>query len=115
MWMKWSHGRRARIFVLPVAYLEGKKGGTCTRTISYCGRRTKSVRNPMRLRSNGGFVTAVYWGRREGWGWGLGVRVTCEVGVSEAGPMGKRPAVKVSRCSGHEASSSCILIMKPTR
>ena len=90
-----SRETRARIFVLPVAYLEGKKGGTCTKTISYCGRRTKSVRNPMRLRSNGGFVTAVYWGRGEGRG--LRVRVTCEVGVSEAGPMGKQAAVKISR------------------
>lgn len=68
MWMKWSHERCARIFVPPVAYLEGKEGRTCTKTISYCGRRTKSVRNPMRLRSNGGFVTAVHWGRREGRG-----------------------------------------------
>jgi len=50
----------------------------------------------MRLRSNGGFVTAVYWGRREGRGWR--VRVTCEVGVSEAGPVGKETAVKISRC-----------------
>jgi len=49
----------------------------------------------MRLRSNGGFVTAVYWGRGEGRG--LRVRVTCEVGVSEAGPMGKQAAVKISR------------------
>lgn len=96
MWMKWSHERCARIFVLPVAYLEGKKGRTCTKTISYCGRRTKSVRNPMRLRSNGGFVAAVHWGRREGRG--LRVRVTCEVAVSEAGPMGKHPAVEISRC-----------------
>jgi len=96
VWMKWSHERRARIFVLRVAYLEGKKGRTCTKTISYCGRRTKTVRNPMRLRSNGGFVTAVYWCRREGRG--LRARVTCEVGVSEAGPMGKQAAVKISRC-----------------
>lgn len=78
---------------LSFMYLEERRSATCTETICYWGRRTKSVRTPWSLRSNGGFVTAdipreVAMPRS---------RVTCEVTASDAVPVGKHPAVKTSR------------------